>query len=75
MSYLIKRIVFLVFTYLELKNELRNAVGCCLRLETTNAAQLLDSTEPKNDTASNEHMKIEKLKDLFLFFFEIHKSL
>ena len=37
---------------MKLKNELRNAVGCCLRLETTNAAQLLDSTEPKNDTAS-----------------------
>eukprot|EP01036_Dinobryon_divergens_P026732 gene26731-35412_t len=37
---------------MKLKNELRNAVGCCLRLETTNAIQVTDSSESKIDSNS-----------------------
>lgn len=37
---------------MKLKNELRNAVGCCLRLETTNAIQVTDASESKIDSNS-----------------------
>ena len=37
---------------MKLKNELRNAVGCCLRLETSSSIQITDSNESKIDSSS-----------------------